>query len=72
MSTIGRTFSGSLPEYATTCDYCGVLYHRRELTLKSNGRLACPDDAEGKVELDLDRENAAGATAVPLPRSRKR
>jgi len=72
MRTIGRSFTGSTPDYATDCDYCGVKWHRSELKLDAAGLLACPDDAEGRVAVDLDRENAAGPTPQALPRGRTR
>lgn len=60
MLTIGRTYAGPKRNTADVCDYCGVTWHRSELTLDANGMLACPDDREGRVSGTLDRLNAAG------------
>ncbi len=56
MPTIGRRYHGPTRNYATSCDYCGVMWHRHELTANDEGLLACPDDRDGKTAKSLNDE----------------
>jgi hypothetical protein len=68
VTTIGRHYTGRLPNYATTCDVCGVSWHRSDLRRTANGTLVCPDDSAGMVEQELAQANAAGVSDTSLPR----
>ena len=72
MMTIGRRYSGPKFNWRDTCDYCGVDWHRNELTLDENGFLSCPDDRAGKVDKELGYLNAQGAADMPLVRGKTR
>lgn len=65
MITIGRKWPTKRlnGDYAVHCDYCGARWRRSQCRLTLSGKLACPDDASGKDELQLAEENAAGAAA---------
>lgn len=73
MRTIGRRYSGPRRQWADTCDYCGVRWHRSELGQPDeNGFLACPDDRDGRVEKTLDYLRAAGASEPSTVRGKTR
>lgn len=61
MPTIGRRWPTQTPEgdYAATCDICGVLWRRSQLSRKRDGLLYCPDDVDGDDEVTLSEANAA-------------
>src|SRR5688572_17317190 len=64
-TTIGRRWPGTAPrgDFACSCDICGVVWRRSELTKDADGNLRCPEDAPGRATLELDRANARGALA---------
>ena len=58
MRTIGRKWPSSRGDYQAMCDVCGVHWRRSQMARKEDGTLVCPDDARGRVAIDLDRANA--------------
>jgi len=66
MRTIGHRWPSSAPQgdRSVFCDYCGVKWRRSQCTRDRAGRLACPDDREGKDEVTLSEENAAAAAQL--------
>ena len=72
MITIGRKYHGPLRNYATECDYCGIMWHRHELKLDANGYLSCPDDRGGRVERELDEQAASEAANTAMVRGKTR
>lgn len=54
MPTIGRNYQGPLHNYTEMCDYCGVFYHRTDLTGPDpDGWLRCPDCRTGLTLTEL-------------------
>jgi hypothetical protein len=66
MRTIGRRYFGKRPNYAARCDYCDVRWHRDEMRTDANGFLACPDDQEGRTEMDLQLSGLTRSPGVVL------
>jgi len=57
--TVGRRRPASSPlgDFQAKCDYCGVVYYRKDLRRDGSGKLMCPVD-DGIDALTLDRMNA--------------
>ena len=51
-------------DFSATCDICGVLWRRSELTRKADGLLYCPDDVAGRDTVTLNDLNARAAEAI--------
>lgn len=70
MRTMGRRLSSPVAagERRVECAYCGMTWYRSDCIRDMDGLIRCPDDMDGLSNVDLARENAAGAL-VPTHRS---
>ena len=65
MRTIGRHWNredARRGDFAAMCDYCGVMWPRKELRRDAAGMLACRDEGQGRDAVTLARESAAAAS----------
>jgi len=67
--SIPRRYLGPAPagERRVECAYCGLTWMRSDCIRDAAGRLACPDDQDGRDEVTLARLNAEGAEHAPQP-----
>lgn len=70
MRTIPRHLSLPLPagERRVVCGYCGITWHRSDCYKDPAGYWTCPDDAGGRDQVTLDRENQQNALNAWVPR----
>lgn len=67
--TMPRRYQGPAPagERRAECAYCGLTWYRSSMIRDPAGRLACPDDQDGRDEVTLARLNAEGGVHQPQP-----
>ncbi len=63
MRTMPRNYSFPAPagERRVACDYCGMTWYRSQMVRDTAGRLACPDDMDGRDEVTLDKINSSAS-----------
>lgn len=66
MKTIPNHVDPSWPRgtHQAKCDYCGAAFMRHQLRRNESGFLACPDDQQGRDEVQLNRMNAESGAQV--------
>lgn len=69
---IGRHYQGRPREYTDKCSYCGVTFHRGELTLNAEGFLACEDDRSGRTAIEIDYQRAMDSSVPTTINGKKR
>lgn len=72
MRTIGYRYFGPSRNYTDECSYCGVTYHRSDLTLDVAGYLACPDDRSGRTAKEIDYQRAGDSGDADVIRGKTR
>lgn len=71
MLTMPRRYPGKAPpgERRVSCDFCGIKWYRRASGMyrDASGQLRCPDCADGRDAVTLDRINAEAAASARVP-----
>lgn len=58
-------------ERRRTCDYCGIEWYQSQMFKDPAGYWRCPDDAEGRDQVTLNRLNQQAALTARARMARK-